>query len=241
MRIKTFFITLLAVSALVSCKEDEPTVVEGGLASAIEQEDGKYYFEIDGGATFYDAAANYNSGLLEDGRRVLISFIVDERNTGGYTYTGRTQYLDTVLTKLPKVYERAYPDTLQNSTWLNVPEMYVYKNYLNVNMVFAGDRGTHYVELLHSDTVAHTNDGYLNVELFHRRRGSISSGTAGVIVCFDLSELERDYPACKGVNVTWNELYGGMERNQKFDFYREGTTLGSDETMFKNTYRADVR
>lgn len=225
MKVRLLLLFFVSLVTFTSClKENEENIyIYGGLATAhvLDNKTG-YFFELDNGKTLYTDTYIKN-GLLRDSIRVFVSFYIDNENMSGYDYVGRLQYIDTVLTKKPIIYETAIPDSIGTDE-LTLNEGYIYQKYLNVSIAVQGAYSTHRIDLVKDGSVSDTDEEYIDVELRHKRLSGDDYSYLGGVLCFDISDLKVKYPGKKGVRVKLKDYNAaGGESVHKFDFWNSAS------------------
>lgn len=226
MRLKYLLLAIISLGIFSSCsKEESQTYLYGGLGTAHQLGGSDFYFKFDNGETMKPIGSTFDTDVLKDSARVILTFVMEEKNVGGYTYTGQLQYLDLVLTKKALRYENEIPDTLGNGKVV-VSDGYIYHKYLNLEFGVLGVDSEHEINLVMSDKDQTDDSEYVNVIFKDKVKGN-AVGYGYGIVCFDISEIQQLYGSSKkGICVKATDYNTGLEREYTYDFPESDPTGG---------------
>lgn len=188
----------------------------GGIGTAHKIKDAEFYFKFDNGKTFLPVGSSFDTDVLKDSARVILSFAVDDENIGGYDYSGRLQYLNLILTKKSIQYAEELPDTLGTNDVI-IRDGYIYDKYLNLDFAVKGQYSEHYINLVSVDKEQTAGSEYINVYFMDKIKGDqVGSGLG--LVCFDIEELVKAYPGKKGIRVKAVDYQTGAERTYDYEY-----------------------
>lgn len=237
---KYFLLTFVSLFFLTSCmKNQEEETLYGGIGTAHKLEDSRFYFKFDNGATFMPVGVNFNNNVLDDSTRVILTFVLEDENVGGYTYTGRLEYLDTLLTKKALVYDEELPDTLGRNKAI-ISDGYIFHKYLNLEFGVVGANSRHEINLVMTEQDQSEDSEFVKAAFMDKITGN-AVGYGYGIVCFDISEIQKRYPGKKGIIVKATDYNYNSEHEYKYEFPKN---QDADEKMDKKSFshkRLDIR
>lgn len=231
MKLKYLFLSIMGIVLLSSCMKDNSSdyYLYGGIGTAIQIKDSDFYFKFDNGKTFCPIGSTFNSDVLKDSARVILSFVLEEENVSGYDYTGTLQYLNTILTKKSIQYAEAMPDTLGTNNVI-INDGYIYDKYLNLDFAVKGQYPEHYINLVSIEKEQTADSEYINVYFMDKVSGDLTGYGRG-IVCFEIDDLVKAYPGKKGIRVTAVDYQTGEEKTYDYEYPKSDD---SDETLPDN-------
>lgn len=231
MKLKYLFLSIIGIVLLSSCMKDDSSdyYLYGGIGTAIQIKDSDFYFKFDNGKTFCPIGSTFNTDVLKDSARVILSFVLEAENVSGYDYTGRLQYLNTILTKKSINYAESMPDTLGTNEVI-IRDGYIYDKYLNIEFSVRGQYPDHYINLVSVDKEQTSDSEYIKVYFMDKIEGDQSGYGLGII-CFDIEDLVKAYPGKKGVSVTAVNYQTGEEETYDYEYPKSDDT---DETLPDN-------
>lgn len=231
MKLKYLFLSIVGILLLSSCMKDDSNdyYLYGGIGTAHKIKDAEFYFKFDNGKTFLPIGSTFDTNVLKDSARVILSFVMETENTGGYDYTGRLQYLNTILTKKSIQYLETMPDTLGTNEVI-IRDGYIYDKYLNLDFAVQGQYSEHYLNLVSIDKEQTAESEYINVYFMDKIKGNkVGSGLG--LVCFDIEDLVKAYPGKKGIRVKAIDYQITAEKTYDFEFPKSEDT---EETLPDN-------
>lgn len=219
MKLKHLLLSLISIVLFSSCMKDnsDDMYLYGGLATAHQIKDAEYFFKFDNGKTLYPVGSTFNADVMKDSARVMVTFVLEDENIGGYDYTGRLQYLDLVLTKNTMMFDLEMPDTLGTDEVI-IRDGYIYHKYLNLDFAVKGQYSTHMINLVCVDSEQHPDSAYVDVTFTDRIESGNKVGSVLGIVCYDISEIQTKYPGKKGIRVNTTDYQYNTDRSYDFDF-----------------------
>lgn len=231
MKLKYLFLSIMGIVLLSSCMKDNSSdyYLYGGLGTAHQIKDAEFYFKFDNGKTFCPIGSTFDTDVLKDSARVILSFVLEGENVSGYDYTGRLQYLNLILTKKSIQYAEEMPDTLGTNNVI-IRDGYIYDKYLNLDFAVRGQYSEHYLNLVSVDSEQTTDSEYINVHFMDKIKGTMEGSGLG-IVCFDIEDLVKAYPGKKGIRVTAVDYQTGAEVTYDYEYPKSDD---SDETLPDN-------
>lgn len=236
MKIRTIILAFAAMLTFASCVKEESKdfYIYGGIATALQMEDKDYYFKFDSEKTFRASNVDLtNNEALRDSARVLVSFVMEKKDFGGFDYVGAIQYLDTILTKKVEFYDEAIPDSVGNNS-STINDGYIYGKYLNLDFAVPGQYARHKISLVKGPDGSDADPDYINVEFRHKLISGGQANYVGGVICFDISELAAKYPGKKGIAMKVNDYMYSGERVYKYDFPTKGDNETAGQKEFKN-------
>lgn len=231
MKLKYLFLSIIGIVLLSSCMKDDSNdyYLYGGIGTAHQIKDAEFYFKFDNGKTFCPIGSTFDTDVLKDSARVILSFVMEGENVSGYDYTGTLQYLNTILTKKTIQYAEALPDTLGTNDVI-IRDGYIYDKYLNLDFAVKGQYSEHYINLVSVDKEQTSESEYIKVYFMDKIKGNqVGSGLG--IVCFDIEDLVKAYPGKKGISVTAVDYQTGAEKTYDYEYPKSDD---SDETLPDN-------
>lgn len=231
MKLKYLFLSIIGIVLLSSCMKDDSNdyYLYGGIGTAHQIKDAEFYFKFDNGKTFCPIGSTFDTDVLKDSARVILSFVMEGENVSGYDYTGTLQYLNTILTKKTIQYAEVLPDTLGTNDVI-IRDGYIYDKYLNLDFAVKGQYSEHYINLVSVDKEQTSESEYIKVYFMDKIKGNqVGSGLG--IVCFDIEDLVKAYPGKKGISVTAVDYQTGAEKTYDYEYPKSDD---SDETLPDN-------
>lgn len=228
MKLKYLFLLVFGIALLSSCMKENANdyYLYGGIGTAHKLGDTEFYFRFDNGKTFYPIGSTFDSDVLKDSARVILSFVLENENISGYDYTGTIQYLNTILTKKSIQYAEAMPDTLGTNNVI-IRDGYIYDKYLNLDFAVRGQYSEHYLNLVSIDKEQTADSEYINVYFMDKIKGTMEGSGLG-IVCFDIEDLVKAYPGKKGVRITAIDYLTGAKKTYDYEYPKSDET---DDTL----------
>lgn len=226
MKLKYYLLLLiLSVGLFSSCMKDDSGdyYLYGGIGTAHQIEGSEFYFEFDNGDSFYPIGTTFDTKVLKDSARVMLSFVLEDEKFGNYDYCGRLQYLKVILTKKSLQFDEQMPDTLGTNEVI-IRDGYIYDKYLNLDFAVRGQYSEHEINLVCIDKEQTADSEYINVHFMDKITKGDKVGSGLGIVCFDIKELIEKYPGKKGVSIKTKDYSFGAEKIYSYEFKKDEDT-----------------
>jgi hypothetical protein len=182
--LKNSFLILLVVLGFTACQKDEQETYYSTLGMLKISTDSTI-IESDQGYNMY--INNSISNDFEDGDRIVASFsLIEQELPTGIDYIVDIYSIEKVLFKpvielTPEISDSLGDDPIQ------VDNMWIAKDYLNLNFSYSGGETTHFINLgILADSTA--NDT-ISLEIRHNDNGDKSSYWLGSFASFDLGSV----------------------------------------------------
>ena len=187
-------LAMLAPLFFISCKGDDGYSlgdIRRSIATIENPENGSFFFLIlDNGDRIWAAATSNNQYKPKDGQRVIADYTVlsDGPSDGSYKYDVKLVSAYNILTKGIFDITSAAQDSIGYDP-IKVEDIWIGSDYLNIEFVYAGYSGIHFINLVADDSKEY-NDGKTHLEFRHNANGDPQSHNMWGIASFDLRSLK---------------------------------------------------
>lgn len=204
---KTLIFFIIAVG-FIACEKEESEIYYSVLGM-LEMNDDSTLINSDGGEKLY--INNNISSYFEDGDRVVAVFTkVNEELPSGIDLIVDVVDIDTVLLKSIIELTPEISDSLGNDP-ISVDDLWIAKNYMNINFTFIGGNAKHLINLAIDTTYNDT----VSLEIRHNDNNDNGTYQLASFVSFDLTKAKLRAADSVVLKITAQDFY-----NEVFETYR---------------------
>lgn len=195
MRVFRFLFVFALVPVLfTACFKDDGYSLDKYWVSiaTVENPDVKntFFIRLDNNTLLWTAASNFQNYRPSDGQRIVANYSIlwDKRSTGLYDYDVKLNDVYEVLTKGIFKITPETEDSIGNDP-IHVVDMWIGRNFLNVEFVYQGFDKVHFINLVHDSTKVY-DDGKTHLEFRHNANNDPQVFNRWGLVSFDISSLQ---------------------------------------------------
>lgn len=178
-----------------------------------------FVFELDNGERMKVQSSNYPYDKPETGVRIFAdySILYDAEKGSHYDYNVYLIDYFPILTKGVFDITPETQDSIGNDL-IHVRNMWIGKNYLNVEFSYPGSPNhIHYINLVKDDSKVY-EDGKLHLELRHNGRNDFAVKELWGLASFDLSPFKEEGKEAISIVVHWKNFNTPTDRKYELEY-----------------------